>query len=253
MGLARLLIVGVVTSAVAAVTAAAAPGSGAGAASPPPRAAGSVVFVQAVPGAEMVVSVDGEEVAAGLADGAVAPPVTLDAGPHAVEFAFDGGSVEATVEVGAGSASDVVVHNPAAVDGDPVVSIYPTPMDPIGPGKARVVLAHTATTAPADVEVDGQVVFTNIANGEYAEADVAAGAHQVALLPSGIEGEPILGPLEVTLRAGTLTSVYAVGNPRRGSMRVIVRETPLRGDGTEAPTRVETGSAGLAVLASPVS
>ena len=53
MGLARLLIVGVVTSAVAAVTAAAAPGSGAGAASPPPRAAGSVVFVQAVPGADL--------------------------------------------------------------------------------------------------------------------------------------------------------------------------------------------------------
>ena len=39
------------------------------------------------------------------------------------------------------------------------MTAYPTPVEPIGPGKARVLVAHTATVAPADVQVDGKVVF----------------------------------------------------------------------------------------------
>jgi len=33
----------------------------------------------------------------------------------------------------------------------------------------------------------------------------------VSLLPAGVTGKPILGPLDVTLKAGTITHVYAVG------------------------------------------
>ena len=93
--------------------------------------------------------------------------------------------------------------------------------------------------------VDGQTVFTNIANGEFAEADVAAGAHEVSLLPAGVTGKPILGPLDVTLEAGTITAVYAVGNPKDGSMNVIVRTTGGTSSGAEPPTEIDTGSAGL--------
>ena len=211
----------------------------------PARAQGSVTLIQAVPGAEMTAAVDGDDVGQVIAAGAIVSLPPLAPGQHEVEFAFDGGGVAATIEVRAGTSTDVVVHRPAEVGGDPTVSVYPTPTDPIGPGKARVVLAHTATTAPADVDVDGEVVFTNIANGEYAEADVAAGTHRVALLPSGVTAPPILGPLDVRLKAGTLTSIYAVGNPRTRSMDVIVHETRLKADGSEAPTRVNTGSAGL--------
>ena len=52
-----------------------------------------------------------------------------------------------------------MLHLPASVGGDAVVTAYPTPVEPIGPGKARVLVAHTATVAPADVQVDGKVVF----------------------------------------------------------------------------------------------
>lgn len=193
----------------------------------------------------MIVSVDGDEVGEAVAEGQVVSPPALAPGEHKIEFNFNGESVAATVKVKAGATQDVVVHRPAQVDGEPVVSVYPTSTEPIGPGKARVLIAHTATTAPVDAAVDGQVVFSNIANGEYAEADVAAGRHRVALLPSGVEGQPILGPLDVKLTAGTLTTVYAVGNPRVRSMDVIVRKTPLRREHRKAPTQVETGSAGL--------
>jgi len=126
-----------------------------------------------------------------------------------------------------------------------VVSVYPTDEDPIAAGKARVLLAHTATTAPADVVVDGQTVFTNIANGEFAQGDLPAGPHKVSLLPAGVTGKPILGPLDVTLKAGTITSVYAVGNPKDGSMNVIVRTIGGTTSGGAPPSGMDTGSAGL--------
>lgn len=218
---------------------------------------GSVALVQAVPGVTMSVAVDGREVQRDVTEGDVVGPLDLSQGKHEVVFTPDeaqallaGGDgaspVSATLEVKAGENSDVVIHDPADVGGAPVVSVYRTPMAPIGPGKARVLLAHTATTAPADVKVDGTTVFTNIANGEFAQADVAAGGHQVTLLPSGVMASPILGPLPIALKTGTVTSVYAVGNPQMGSMKVIVHAISLGDDGSVAPKRIETGSAGLA-------
>jgi hypothetical protein len=218
----------------------------------PPHAAtqaalGTVAIVQAVPQLALTVTVDGDQVQKGVAEGTIVGPLRLSAGDHDITFSdgSGGADISSTVTVTAGESSDVVVHRPAAVGGTPVVSVYPTPGDPIDPGKARVLLAHTATTAPADVVVDGQTVFTNIANGEFAQADVAAGAHEVSLLPAGVTGKPILGPLDVTLEAGTITAVYAVGNPKDGSMNVIVRTTGGTRSDSEAPTQIDTGSAGL--------
>jgi len=214
---------------------------------PPAHAAavGKVAIVQAVPKLSLTVTVDGEQVQQGVAEGSIVGPLDLEVGSHEIGFTDGSEEVTSTVEVAAGESSDVVVHRPAEVGGPPVVSVYPTPDDPLDPGKARVLLAHTATTAPADVVVDGQTVFTNIANGEFAQADVAAGAHEVSLLPAGVTGRPILGPLDVTLEEGTITAVYAVGNPKDGSMDVIVRTTGATPSQAEPPTEIDTGSAGL--------
>lgn len=207
--------------------------------------AASVTLIQAVPGASVDVTVDGRQVASGAEVGDVLGPFELAPGSHDVAFSADGTDVAHTLEVSAGAASDVVLHLPAEVGGDPVVHSYAAPDGPIGPEKARVLLAHTATVAPADVEVDGQTVFTNIANGEYADADVPAGSIEVALLPSGADADPILGPLDVSLEAGTLSMIYAYGNPRDGSMNVIAHTAALSPDGSVRPSRIDTGSAGL--------
>lgn len=215
----------------------------AGSAAPRPAL---VTVIQAVPGATVDVAVDGRRMAGGAEVGAVLGPFELAPGTHDVSFSGNGVDVESTLTVRSGAASDVVLHLPAEVGGAPVVHSYAAPTGAIGPGKARVMLAHTATVAPADVEVDGQTVFTNIANGEFADADVPGGTIEVALLPSGSAGEPILGPLEVSLEAGTLSMIYAYGNPRRGSMNVIAHTTALAPDGSVQPSRIDTGSAGLA-------
>ena len=204
-----------------------------------------VTFVQAVPGADVGVWVDGRQVARDAAVGAVLGPFELAPGSHDVMFKGGDVSVESTLEVSSGDISDVVLHLPAEAGGDPVVHSYRAPTGAIGPDKARVLLAHTATVAPADVEVDGETVFTNIANGEFADADVPAGTIEVALLPSGSTTDPILGPLDVTLDASTLSMIYAYGNPRNGSMNVIAHTAVLAPDGSVRPSRIDTGSAGM--------
>ena len=212
----------------------------------PVKAPAQVTVIQAVPGATVDVSVDGRSVATGAAVGDILGPFDLAPGSHEVTFSGGGTDVASTLDVAAGASTDVVLHLPAAVDGDPVVHTYDAPTGAIGPGKARVVLAHTATVAPADVRVDGETVFTNIANGEFAEAELPAGTHEVALLPTGRTSDPILGPLDVPLEARTLSMIYAYGNPQDASMNVIAHTSVLAADGAVRPTTIDTGSASLA-------
>ena len=221
--------------------------SAAGSEAAAPRPA-MVTLIQAVPDADVGVWVDERRVATSAEVGAVLGPFELAPGTH--EVVFEGGdlTVESTLDVEAGDISDVVLHLPAEAGGDPVVHSYLAPTGAIGPDKARVLLAHTATVAPADVEVDGTTVFTNIANGEFADADVPAGTIEVALLPSGSTADPILGPLDVTLEARTLSMIYAYGNPRNGSMNVIAHTATLAPDGSVRPSRIDTGSAGLVTV-----
>lgn len=209
--------------------------------------AGHLVLVQALPQHSLDVAIDGRTVDHDSTTGAVLGPFAVSPGPHQVAFTGTGGvHLVSTVEVADGDSKDVVIHLPAQVDGAPVVNSYRTPLAPIAPGKARVLLAHTATVAPADVRVDGTVVFRDIANGEYATADVAAGAHTVALLPAGLSHPPILGPLQLSLKPGTVTMVYAVGNPRTHSMNVILHSAALTSNGATTLEGIDTGSAGLA-------
>ena len=139
-------------------------------------AGGQVVVVQAVPKVQADVAVDGKVVERQAGVGTMTDPVSLSAGSHDIQFSgLPGGTISTTVRVAPGSSSDVVLHLPASVDGAPVVNTYENPLSPIGPGKARILLAHTATVAPADALFDGKTVFSNIANGEFADADVPAG------------------------------------------------------------------------------
>lgn len=210
----------------------------------------AVSLVQGVPGAVVDVVVDGRTVSTGVDLGKVVGPLQLRSGSHEVRFVGrdDASSTAATVTVGSGAAQDVVLHAPENADADPVVSVYRTPTAPIGAGKARVLLAHTAEVGAADIWVDGERVFTDMANGQFAQADVPAGMHRVAIRPTGAASSstPVLGPLPVDLGAGTVTLAYAVGNPGRGDMSVVAHAERLRADGSVAPVRIHTGSAGLA-------
>jgi hypothetical protein len=219
--------------------------------SPPADASdapGHVVIIQAVPKDAVDITLDGKQVHRNTPVGDVLGPLSVEPGRHRIGFTDASGDIglTSTVQVASGSSRDIVVHLPASVGGSPVVNSYKTPRGAIAPGKARVLIAHTATVAPADVRVDGVVVFKDIANGEFATADIAAGDHTVALLPAGLRKHPILGPLHVDLKAGTVTMVYAYGNPRDHSMNVIAHTARLASNGAVVPATIDTGRAGLA-------
>ncbi|KQW53122.1 hypothetical protein ASC77_02140 [Nocardioides sp. Root1257] len=207
---------------------------------------GRLFVVQAVPGTTYDVSLDGEQEQSGVETGTVVGPLELRAGQHEVRFDPDDGQpLTATVSVRAGSSKDLVLHLPADPGGAPVADTYGVSTKPVAPDMARVLVAHTATVPPADVRVDGKVVFEDIANGEFAQADVPAGPHEAAILPAGTTGDPILGPLDVDLPAGTVTMVYAVGSPTNGSMNVISHRAEVPTSAAGSLRAIHTGSAGL--------
>ncbi|PKH38418.1 protein of unknown function [Nocardioides alpinus] len=207
-----------------------------------------LMVVQAVPDESITVQIDDATVSEGSATGDVLGPFTVPAGSHQVTFLDESGDVvvDTGVDLEAGSVQDLVVHRPAEVGGDPVATLYATSTETIAAGKARVLVAHTASVAPADVRIDGAVVFRNIANGEFATADVAEGAHVAELVPSGLTTRPILGPLDVTLANASATMIYAVGNAEDDSMDVITHSISLRTSADQAPVSINAGSAGLA-------
>jgi hypothetical protein len=206
---------------------------------------GHVAVVQAVPGAAVDVHIDGRSVGTDVTGGQVLGPYEVAPGRHRIDFAASGIDQSVTVNVKADAFHDVVLHLQESPGAAASVTTYRTPTSPIAAGKARVLVAHTAAVGAVDVRFDGQAVFTDVTNGEYAEADVPAGRHVVTLLPAGDSSGPLLGPLDVALAGRTITMTYAMGNADDG-MTLVVHSLRLADGGSLMPTTIGTGSAGLA-------
>lgn len=207
----------------------------------------SIYLVHGLAEGTVAVTVDGTSVVERLGATEVAGPFSLAAGERRVTFTTaDGTEVTSSVELEPGASSDVVVHLPATPGGDPVVTEYPNDLSAVQRGRAAVAVAHTAAVPPADIRVDGEVLFANVANGEYLYEVVPAGGYEVDIVPTGRTSPAVLGPLELELTAGALTRVYAVGDPGTDSMDVASHVISTGTSGSERPRSVDTGRGGLA-------
>jgi hypothetical protein len=54
--------------------------------------------------------------------------------------------------------------------------------------------------------------------------------------------------VDLPVKAGALTRVFAIGQPTNGSMDAIVQVLPLRQTGSKAPSQVNAGSAGMVAV-----
>lgn len=217
--------------------------------------AGRVFIVQALPDTDVSITVDQDETTTGVGTADIVGPLRLTPGRHAITVEATTGKsweLQTSVDVAAGQSVDVVIHRPASPAGEPIATVYQAPLAPVKQRTGRVLLAHTATVPPADIKLDGKVAFANIANGEFVEAEVPAGKHSAAIVPTGQNGPALLGPLALEVPELTLTSVYAIGRPQNGSMDVVVHQIPLAQRGSDAPDDINTGSAGL-VAGEPVT
>lgn len=210
-----------------------------------------VYIIQGVPGASVDIGVDGSSVQAGVAAKAIVGPLDISHGSHEVTFESDDWSVSTTVNVTKAS-TDVVLHWPADSTDEPEATVFANDVSAVAAGKARLTVAHTAVVPPADILAGGTVLFANIANGEFVTAEVPADTYNVAVVPTGQKADPLLGPLDLTVKAGLLTRVFAIGEPENGSMDAVVQELPVGKAGSPAPDSVDAGEAGLMAGVSPV-
>jgi hypothetical protein len=208
-------------------------------------ASSKVYLVQGVPGTTVDVTIDGRTVAHDAAPKDVVGPLALQAGRHQVSFVSPDWKVESTVDIDHAS-QDVVLHWPAQLTARPEITVFANDVNPVAPGKGRVTIAHTAVVPPADIRVDNKVLFSNIANGEFVSAVVPATTYSVAVVPTGQAGPALLGPVDLPIKASALTRVFAIGQPRNGSMDAVVQVLPVATTGSGAPGGVDAGEAGLA-------
>ena len=204
----------------------------------------AVYLVQGVPKVSVDVSVDGKLVKSGVGTSAVLGPLRLPEGTHSVEFRSKTWTVRSSWLADRPS-MDVVLHWPADSTTKPVVTTFTNDIGPVPAGKGRLTVAHTAVVPPADVRASGKVLFSNIGNGEFVTMVVPADTYSVDLVPTG-GSTPLLGPLPLPVKAGTLTRVFAIGQPSNGSMDAIVQVLPLEQQGGKPMGSVNAGAAGLA-------
>lgn len=211
------------------------------------EASAAAYVVQGVADQALDVYVDSRLVRRAVPAKTVVGPLALPPGDHVV--ALRRGSTEVTdasFTVEAGGSTDLVVHRFPDAARAPSVTVFDNDLSAVPPGKTRLRIAHTAVVGPADVVVDGNVLLRNLANGESATNVVPAGTYSVSIVPTATTGPAVLGPAPIKVSAGSLTNVYAIGDPARGSMEAVVHVIRTGTDGAGVPSRVDTGDGGQA-------
>jgi hypothetical protein len=204
-------------------------------------------IVQGLPSRSLELSIDGRVVARGVQTAKLVGPFGVAAGKRTIT-ARQGGKVviQRQVTVGTGVSQDVVIHQPASPTGAPVITTYSNKLDSIPAGKAELRVAHTTAVGPADIRVNGKVLFSNVANGESLDVVVPAATYSVEIVPTGATSPVVLGPLNLPAKAGYLTRVFAVGAPSQKTMTVAVGTIKLPATGSVEPKVVNTGTGGQA-------
>jgi hypothetical protein len=210
------------------------------------RPSAQVYVVHGIPGLPADVLLDGRRIARGARPETVVGPLSVPAGQHVITLQDDGRSVTgARFTAVAGQSIDVVARRGADSTRTPQLVVFRNDLKPVGPGKGRLVVAHTAVAPPADVRVDGETVFRDVAAGEALSLLVPARSYAVDV--QGSQGFPaILAPVRVSVRAGTLTRVFAVGDPSDGTAEAVVQVLPVPVVGSGRPRTVPTGDGGQA-------
>src|SRR6266516_1421808 len=166
-------------------------------AAPSDAAAGAnMYFVQGLPGRTLDISVDGRTVATGVKSAQLVGPFGVAAGKRMIT-ARQGGKlvIQRQVTAGSGASLDVVIHQPVSPTGSPLITSYANKLNAVPKDKAGLRVAHDAAVGPADIRVNGKVLFQNVANGESLDVVVPAATYSVEIVPAGATSPVVLGPL----------------------------------------------------------
>lgn len=236
------------------------------------QADAEIVLLHGIPGVTVDVAVDGAVVLPGFEPGAT-QDISAFAGETLtnLEVRVAGtedvaiGPVEEFPVPASGSYS-VVAHLDA--DGNPTITAFENDTSAVAEDTGRLTARHTAAAPAIDIVAGDARPVEGAANGDESSLDLPAGeVSGLQIAPAG--GEPIADIPTVDLAAGTNLIVYAVGSLDDGSFTFYTEERALEvevsateadaeeadaeaadaeaadaesgGDGTPAPTAVNTG------------
>jgi hypothetical protein len=208
---------------------------------------GTVYVVHGVPGLTVDVYVNGKAALTGFKPGQVAGPLSLAPGSYDVavrkagEAATAAPAIDKKVTLPAGANVSLVAHLSAS--GTPTLTAFANPVGELANGKARLVVRHTAAAPAVDILAGGKPVFTGLTNPNQQTAGVAPGTVSAAVALAD-STKPVIGPADLTLKAGQVTVVYAVGSAKDSTLRLVTQS--LAAAQAQMPQGVNAGSGGLA-------
>ncbi len=210
----------------------------------------NIMLLHGIPGITVDVAVDGAVVIEGFEPGdmqdlsafAGQTLVNLEVRPAGTEDVAIG--PVPSFDVPASGSWTVVAHLDA--EGTPTITPFENDTSAAADGQGRLTVRHTAAAPAVDIVLGDARPVENLSNPNEASLDVPAGeiaGAQVA--PTG--GDPIADVPTVTVAAGENLIVFAVGSLSDDTFDFYTQNVVLEsagssaGDGTPAPTAVNTG------------
>jgi hypothetical protein len=95
--------------------------------------------------------------------------------------------------------------------GTPNLAVYANDVSDVAAGSGRVAVYHAADAPTVDVLVNGGAGISGLAQGQVATADLPTGAYDFTVTPAGDPNTTVLDLPGVTVPAGKLLQVFAVG------------------------------------------
>ncbi|MEM1333567.1 MAG: DUF4397 domain-containing protein [Actinomycetota bacterium] len=216
-----------------------------------------IMLLHGIPGVDVDVAVDGSVVIPGFAPGDM-QDLTPFAGQTLANLEVRlAGTEDVAIgpvpefEVPASGSWTVVAHLDA--EGTPTLTPFENNTDATADGEGRLTVRHTAAAPAVDLVVGDARPIEGAENGASADLELPAGEIAGArIAPAG--GDPIADVPTVNLGAGTNLIVYAVGSLADETFTFYTQEREVgsaaaeasgsdesEGDGTPAPTQVNTG------------
>ncbi|MEP1126520.1 MAG: DUF4397 domain-containing protein [Ilumatobacter sp.] len=217
--------------------------------------AAEVMLLHGIPGVEVDVVVDGDVVIPGFEPGTM-QDLSSFAGQTLANLEV---RVAGTEDIAIGPVPEfavpatgswtVVAHLDA--EGTPSITPFENNTAQTADGQGRLTVRHTAAAPAVDLVVGDARPVEGAENGASADLELPAGEIAGAqIAPAG--GDPIADVPTVELAAGENLIVYAVGSLEDETFTFYVQERTVgsaapaqgeAGDGTPAPTEVNTGDA----------
>lgn len=202
--------------------------------------------LHAVPDVTVDVYLDGERAIDDFTPGTLAGPMMVPAGAHQLAItASDATDASkpiigpADVSFDAGGNYTAVAHD--ATDGSPTATVFTNDTSAVAAGQGRLVVRHVAAAPAVDVLAGGQAVVSNLSNPDEQALELPAGTVSASVAATGTT-DPVIGPADVAVTAGSSTIVHAWGSLDDDDLALATQTIADLG-GT--PNGVPAGNAGL--------